>query len=111
MREGTRETYTWAIVALTPVLYDKYVRSIAGTYPDKKRTRLIDGPVLKDGMAPFSWHDLRRICGCRLLQGQRATELGSHPKLAMEEVSKWLGHSSISVTERHYAFLTVDTLT
>lgn len=28
----------------------------------------------------------------------------------MEEVSKWLGHSSIFVTERHYAFLTVDNL-
>ena len=39
---------------------DKALRQFAGTYPDKKRKRLIDGPVLKDGMAPFSWHDLRR---------------------------------------------------
>lgn len=42
------------------------------------------------------WHDLRRTCGCRLLQDLR---------LSMEEVSLWLGHSSIKVTERHYAFL------
>jgi integrase len=43
-----------------------------------------------------SWHDLRRTCGCRLLN-----DLG----LQMHEVSVWLGHSSVSVTERHYAFL------
>ncbi len=42
------------------------------------------------------WHDLRRTCGCRLLQDHGLT---------MVEVSKWLGHSSILVTERHYAFL------
>ena len=42
------------------------------------------------------WHDLRRTCGCRLLQDRG---------FSMEVVSKWLGHSSIVVTERHYAFL------
>jgi integrase/recombinase XerD len=41
-------------------------------------------------------HDLRRTCGCRLLQDHG---------FSMEEVSMWLGHSSIKVTERHYAFL------
>lgn len=44
------------------------------------------------------WHDLRRTCGCRLLQDF---------KLSMERVSKWLGHSSITQTERAYAFLEV----
>lgn len=47
------------------------------------------------------WHDLRRTCGCRLLQDR---------KLSMLEVSKWLGHSSIKVTERTYAFLAKDAL-
>lgn len=48
-----------------------------------------------------TWHDLRRTCGCRLLQDH---------KMEMSRVSKWLGHSSIKVTERHYAFLYVDDL-
>ena len=52
-------------------------------------------------MEHVEWHDLRRTCGCRLLQDRR---------FAMEEVSKWLGHSSIKVTEQHYAFLHVDQL-
>jgi integrase len=47
------------------------------------------------------WHDLRRTCGCRLLQDRG---------FAIEAVSKWLGHSSIKVTERHYAFLSKDEL-
>lgn len=46
-------------------------------------------------------HDLRRTCGVRLLRDHR---------LSMEQVSKWLGHSSVKVTERVYAFLTVDDL-
>ncbi|MBX9590326.1 MAG: hypothetical protein K2X43_13545 [Hyphomonadaceae bacterium] len=54
------------------------------------------------------WHDVRRTCGCRLLQGVVID--GVMRKLSMERVSKWLGHSSITVTERHYAFLTVDDL-
>lgn len=47
------------------------------------------------------WHDLRRTCGCRLLQDHG---------LSIEKVSKWLGHSSIAVTERAYAFLNVEHL-
>ena len=78
---------------------------------DKTLRQFVDGVAAKAGIAAFSWHDLRRTCGCRLLQGRG---LGWAPrpakKLSMERVSKWLGHSSISVTERHYAFLTVDDL-
>lgn len=48
-----------------------------------------------------NWHDLRRTCGCRLLQDR---------KMSMEEVCHWLGHSSVTVTEKHYAFLRVDEL-
>lgn len=53
------------------------------------------------GIKDLRWHDLRRTCGCRLLQ-----DMG----LSMEKVSKWLGHSSIAVTERAYAFLHVEHL-
>lgn len=56
------------------------------------------------GIAPMEHvelHDLRRTCGCRLLQDHG---------FSMEEVSKWLGHSSVKVTEKHYAFLKEDRL-
>ena len=53
------------------------------------------------GVTGIRWHDLRRTCGCRLLQDR---------KLSMTEVSKWLGHSSVLVTEKIYAFLFVDQL-
>jgi len=53
------------------------------------------------GLPRIAWHDLRRSCGCRLLQ-----EHG----LTMDEVARWLGHSSVRVTERHYAFLRVEHL-
>lgn len=49
----------------------------------------------------LTWHDLRRTCGCRLLQ-----DYG----MSIEKVSKWLGHSSIEVTQRSYAFLETEHL-
>ncbi len=55
----------------------------------------------KAGIEDLTTHDLRRTCGCRLLQDY---------KVSMEVVSKWLGHSSVRVTERHYAFLEVEQL-
>jgi integrase len=42
------------------------------------------------------WHDLRRTAGCRWLQRDGKS---------MEEVSVMLGHSSVLVTEKCYAFL------
>lgn len=53
------------------------------------------------GISDVTVHDLRRTCGCRLLQDHA---------LSMSHVSKWLGHATTSVTERHYAFLRVDDL-
>ena len=50
----------------------------------------------KVGIEGLCWHDLRRTCGCRLLQDHG---------MPMEIVSRWLGHSSLGTTERHYAFL------
>lgn len=52
-------------------------------------------------VADIHWHDLRRTCGCRLLQDH---------KLPMEQVSQWLGHASLAQTQRAYAFLKVDNL-
>ena len=30
--------------------------------------------------------------------------------MTMDQVRAWLGHSSVAVTERHYAFLSIDNL-
>ena len=49
----------------------------------------------------LTWHDLRRTCGCRLLQ--------SHG-FPMEDVSQWLGHADIRITQKRYAFLQVSRL-
>jgi len=48
-----------------------------------------------------SFHDLRRTCGVRLLRDHGMT---------MVQVSLWLGHSGIRVTEKVYSFLSVDDL-
>lgn len=53
------------------------------------------------GITDIHVHDLRRTCGCRLLQDW---------KVPMAQVSKWLGHGSIEITERRYAFLKVENL-
>lgn len=58
--------------------------------------RALAGAAKRAGIARLTWHDLRRTCGCRLLQDHG---------MSMEEVSKWLGHSSVQVTEKAYAFL------
>ena len=52
-------------------------------------------------LAKLTWHDLRRTCGCRLLQDHR---------FSLEQVRDWLGHESVQQTERAYAFLKVDAL-
>ena len=53
------------------------------------------------GISDLQWHDLRRTAGCRLLQDKGASIL---------EVSRFLGHSSVAVTEKHYAFLREEAL-
>jgi integrase len=52
-----------------------------------------------------SFLELRHTCGCHLAQG---TWLGR--RFDLHQIKKWLGHSSIAVTERHYASLTADNL-
>ena len=53
------------------------------------------------GLKALRWHDLRRTCGCRLLQDHA---------MSMEGVKEWLGHSTVVVTERTYAFLEIEHL-
>ncbi|MEM6623874.1 MAG: tyrosine-type recombinase/integrase [Pseudomonadota bacterium] len=53
------------------------------------------------GIKDLLWHDLRRTCGCRRLQDQG---------WSMEQVCRLLGHASVTITEKHYAFLEVENL-
>lgn len=57
------------------------------------------GAARRAGIKDLRWHDLRRTAGCRWLQ---------RDKRSMEEVSKLLGHSSVQVTEKRYAFLEME---
>jgi integrase len=54
------------------------------------------GAVRRAKIDRLCWHDLRRTAGCRWLQRDGKS---------MEEVMVLLGHSSVQVTEKHYAFL------
>lgn len=53
----------------------------------------------RGGIKDVRWHDLRRTAGCRWLQRDGKS---------MEEVSGLLGHSSVTVTEKSYAFLDLE---
>jgi len=69
--------------------------------PDSDRRYLQMNKGLKAAMRrakieDLQWHDLRRTAGCRWLQRDGKS---------MEEVSLLLGHSSVLVTEKRYAFL------
>jgi integrase/recombinase XerD len=74
----------------------RYVFSARGGKAIVDLDRGFKAAAERAGVIDLQWHDLRRTCGCRLLQDRKAT---------IFEVSKWLGHSSVVVTERHYAFL------
>lgn len=87
---------------LAPTLRSPYVivnRATSRRYADLGKG--LAGAAKRAGIKPLTWHDLRRACGCRLLQDHG---------LSMEQVSRWLGHSSVLVTERAYAFLTTEHL-
>jgi integrase len=88
-------------------------RTILGTVPryldspyvlvnPETRTRYVqmnkglDAAARRAGIPDVCWHDLRRTAGCRWLQRDGKT---------MAEVSTLLGHSSVLVTEKSYAFL------
>jgi len=70
--------------------------------------RVREGWATKAGIAGKTFHVLRHTCGCHLLMGTWKHWTGP---LEMHDVSRWLGHSSIAVTERHYSQLSKDALT
>ena len=73
-------------------------RNIDGA-PIKNPKGGLEGASTRSGVTDLIWHDLRRTCGCRLLQDR---------KMSMAEVSLWLGHSSVTTTEKNYAFLDIE---
>lgn len=75
--------------------------------PQRLRGELIVTPGWrsKAGIRPeVDFKDLRHTCGCHLAQGSWTRPFTLH------EIKRWLGHSTIAVTERHYATLTSDNL-
>jgi integrase len=73
-------------VFVNPATSTRYVQMNLGLKAAARRAAIED----------LQWHDLRRTAGCRWLQRDGKS---------MEEVSILLGHSSVVVTERRYAFL------
>jgi len=69
------------------------------------------GIASRAGIAPgVTWHDAtRHTCGVSLLRGTWAPDLVPRA-YRLEEVSRFLRHSSVKVTERHYAALQLDAL-
>lgn len=72
-------------------------------HPDGKRygrmEKAFETAVRNAGLKDVKWHDLRRTAGCRWLQRDGRS---------MEEVCAMLGHSSVAVTEKSYAFLDLE---
>ncbi len=73
-------------VFVNPETRTRYVQMNKGLKAAARRAGIID----------LRWHDLRRTAGCRWLQRDGKS---------MEEVSVLLGHSSVTITEKCYAFL------
>lgn len=80
--------------------------SYAAGWPDKRQRRggkieVTKGWRSRAGIrAELAFKELRHTCGCHLVQGTWTRAFDLH------EAKTWLGHSSIAVTERHYATLT-----
>lgn len=66
-----------------------------------QRNKGFKAAMRRAGIEDLEWHDLRRTAGCRWLQRDGRT---------IEEVSDLLGHSSIEVTQRSYAFLETEAI-
>jgi integrase len=73
-------------VLVNPDTGERYVQMNKGFKAACRRAKVTD----------VQWHDLRRTAGCRWLQRDGKS---------LEEVSILLGHSSVLITEKCYAFL------
>lgn len=71
----------------------------------KDKLVVVKGWATRAGIrSDVEFRDLRHTCGCHLAQGTWTRAFTLH------EIKRWMGHSSIAVTERHYAALTSDNL-
>lgn len=97
-------------VPLSPRLAQKlaqWPRHISGPYvlchdDGRRYVRLVkafEGAVRRAGLKDVQFHDLRRTAGCRWIQRDGRT---------LDEVCALLGHSSVTVTEKSYAFLDLE---
>lgn len=84
--KGNPYKYVWVDEA-----GNRFVHRLKGLKESAKRAKI----------AKLVWHDLRRTCGCRLLQVHGLTK---------DQVQAWMGHESVQQTERAYAFLEADAL-
>lgn len=66
-----------------------------------RRNKGLTAATNRADLKDLVWHDLRRTCGCRLIQDKG---------MPLEEVRDWLGHESVQQTERAYAFLKAEQL-
>lgn len=64
--------------------------------PYRHMSRSFETACRRADVTDVTWHDLRRTHGCKLIQVNR---------WSMEMVRDQLGHSSVEVTQRSYAFL------
>lgn len=62
----------------------------------RRLNKALAGAARRAKIKDLRWHDLRRTCGCRLLQDYN---------LSIAKVAMILGHHSVTVTEKTYAFL------
>lgn len=77
-------------------------------YRRKGVLKMSPGWARKAGVINKSFHVLRHTCGCHLLMGTWKQWCG---EMTLQDVSHWLGHSGIEVTQDHYAAFSKDSLT
>lgn len=74
--------------------------------PGATEVSVTDGLRTRAGIRKrLTFRDIRHTCGCHLAQG---TWLGV--RFDLHQIKTWLGHSSVAVTEKHYAKLTKNNL-
>lgn len=104
-----KRTRTVPIVERSLALLDALPRSAHSRFVfwhrDGKRYRHMYVQLMricgKVDIEDFEFHDLRRTTGVRLIRDHG---------FSIERVSLWLGHNNINITEKVYAFLSVDDL-
>ena len=91
------------LTARARAVLDRLPRALAGRHvlchpdgaPFLQLNKGFKGACRRAGITDLRWHDLRRTAGCRWLQSGA---------LSLAEISIVMGHGSVTVTERAYAF-------